>query len=660
MADTLEVLELEIKYNGSAAARAVSKLSDSFKKLSSAVKGATPHMNNFLNSLKRIAFYRFIRSIIKGITDALSEGMKAAYEFSQGIAGEGHRFAQVIDNVKMSANTMKGQVGSAFIALYAAIAPIIIAILNLITRLADAMSQLFSAFTGRTYIKAQANAAGLADSMAGGAKAAKEWKNQLMGFDEINKLEAPGDTGGGGSGGGASPFSFEDTPLDDWAMKIHDNLAAIEMAAAGFALALGLILTLTGANIPLGLALIALGAAGIVHALKEDWSTVDPKVARALSAIMLIVGGFMLALGVVLLFACPSFSALGLGLIAAGAAALATGALIDWKVMPDNVKTVLSDIMLAAGGALLAIGLILTLTSANIPLGIGLIIAGVATLAAAAALNWDILGETIGAKLQTITAIAGGALLAIGLILALSGVALPLGIGLMIAGGLALGTAVALNWDSITSIIQSVLDGIKSKWESFKSGIISSIQAFISSVKTTVQGLINYVSQTFVNLWQSAWQRVVGIFQSIASTIQGIINRIISFINNLVSRIQSIGGILGSIGGIGGSIGSIIRGYASGGYPESGQLFIANEGQAPEMVGTIGGRTAVATNADIVAAIEGGVFRAMSAAMGSGGNNKQTEFVFNLNGREFARAIYNDQNAVQREHGVSYLANANA
>lgn len=41
-----------------------------------------------------------------------------------------------------------------------------------------------------------------------------------------------------------------------------------------------------------------------------------------------------------------------------------------------------------------------------------------------------------------------------------------------------------------------------------------------------------------------------------------------------------------------------IKGYASGGYPTRGDLFIANE-VAPELVGTINGRTAVANNNEI-------------------------------------------------------------
>lgn len=46
--------------------------------------------------------------------------------------------------------------------------------------------------------------------------------------------------------------------------------------------------------------------------------------------------------------------------------------------------------------------------------------------------------------------------------------------------------------------------------------------------------------------------------------------------------------------------------YASGGYPETGEIFIAREA-GPEMVGTIGQRTAVANNDQIVSGIQSGV-----------------------------------------------------
>lgn len=50
-----------------------------------------------------------------------------------------------------------------------------------------------------------------------------------------------------------------------------------------------------------------------------------------------------------------------------------------------------------------------------------------------------------------------------------------------------------------------------------------------------------------------------------------------------------------------------ISGYASGGFPEPGQLFYANEFGNPELVGTMGGRTAVANGDQIVSGIQNGV-----------------------------------------------------
>ena len=49
--------------------------------------------------------------------------------------------------------------------------------------------------------------------------------------------------------------------------------------------------------------------------------------------------------------------------------------------------------------------------------------------------------------------------------------------------------------------------------------------------------------------------------------------------------------------------------YAQGGFPDMGQLFIANE-SGPEMVGTMNGRTAVANNDQIVEGVASGVSRA--------------------------------------------------
>lgn len=538
------VAKKEAKYKEIAeTAKANNSLSASFKRLASAALKPLKPLQSFIRSLGRIALYRFIRSIIKAITEAFTEGMKNAYAFSQGITTEGHRFSQALDSMSSAGLKMKNQLGSAFISLLAAIMPIVTRIISLVTRLADALSQLFAAFTGGTYLRAKDVFKEWGDTAESGAKAAKEWKNQILGFDEINRLEAPDDGNGSGGAGGLNPSDmFEDTPLDDWATKIRDSLAAIETAAGGMFLALGLILLFSGANIPLGLGLIALGALSFSQGLKEDWGSVDPKIASTLANIMAIIGGALLAVGLILLLATPAFSWLGLGLVAAGAAAMAASVAINWNMMPDKV----------------------------------------------------------GAVLKSIVPFVGAGLVALGIILMLTGVAVPLGLGMIVAGGAMLAASKDFDWDSIVKKVGSCLDKIRGFWEKVENAI------------------------------SNAWQAVQNFFNAIA-------NADFTKINEMQNSAQYGFGM-----------------FASGGFPDEGQMFIARESGA-EMVGTIGGRTAVASNDQIVSAIEGGVFRAVSAAMGSGSRGGNQVAVLNINGREFARAIYSDQKTVANEHGGSLI-----
>lgn len=57
-----------------------------------------------------------------------------------------------------------------------------------------------------------------------------------------------------------------------------------------------------------------------------------------------------------------------------------------------------------------------------------------------------------------------------------------------------------------------------------------------------------------------------------------------------------------------------VRGYATGGYPKTGELFFARENGTPEMVGKMGGNTAVANNEQIVTGISSGVSKGVSDA----------------------------------------------
>lgn len=81
-----------------------------------------------------------------------------------------------------------------------------------------------------------------------------------------------------------------------------------------------------------------------------------------------------------------------------------------------------------------------------------------------------------------------------------------------------------------------------------------------------------------------------------------------------------------------------ITAYAGGGLPDAGQMFVAREA-GPEMVGTIGGHTAVMNNDQIVASVSAGVYQAVVSAMGG---QSDRPIVLNVNGKELAKATYGD------------------
>ena len=113
----------------------------------------------------------------------------------------------------------------------------------------------------------------------------------------------------------------------------------------------------------------------------------------------------------------------------------------------------------------------------------------------------------------------------------------------------------------------------------------------------------------------------VGVINSLTSTIENLYPkmRVYAYIANTRAIKQgmatALSGIALKLAGM--SIGNISAYFAEGGFPETGQLFVARENGA-ELVGTMGGRTAVANNDQIVAGIQAGVANA---------NEKQNELL---------------------------------
>lgn len=159
-------------------------------------------LTNVLNSLKRIAFYRVIRSAIKSVTQAFSEGLKNAYEYSKTVNGD---LALALDTLSTKSLTMKNQLGAAFGSLITAVTPILIQLISIITSVANAITRLFAILGGKSqWQKAKDVWTEWGDSAKRAGGKAKEALRYLAPFDEINRLPSE-NNGGGGGGGSATP-----------------------------------------------------------------------------------------------------------------------------------------------------------------------------------------------------------------------------------------------------------------------------------------------------------------------------------------------------------------------------------------------------------------------------------------------------------------------
>lgn len=92
--------------------------------------------------------------------------------------------------------------------------------------------------------------------------------------------------------------------------------------------------------------------------------------------------------------------------------------------------------------------------------------------------------------------------------------------------------------------------------------------------------------------------------------------------------------------------------YATGGFPDEGEMFIAREA-GPELVGRIGGRTAVANNDQIVDGIAYGVERAMRAVMGEMEGDGQ--LIVNIGGERILDQMISGINRQSRITGQNVI-----
>lgn len=407
--------------------------------------------------------------------------------------------------------------------------------------------------------------------------------------------------------GGASLVSAAVINWHNSDRHLTDALTTLTGVLAGASLAVGAMLAFTGVATGLGIALMAVGAVTLVSAAALNWNSIQDALASPLSRVGLLVSGATLALGAILAFS--GCMPLGITLMAVGAASLVSVMALNWNGLSDEIQNVIAIITTVVSVAFLAIGAALAFSGANIPLGLALLTAGAVTMGTAIMPNWNDLSDNVQQKISMITTVVGGALLAVGAILALSGVALPLGLGLMAAGALSLGAVATLNWDFVVNSIKKVVSVI--------TGILSGaliVLGVLLCLSGAGVGLGLAVLAAGLSLSYAAWtlddNPITRFVRQMANSIIGLVNGVIDAINDMfhikfnglsvmgITLIPAFDIRLVDI--------PHIPFFEDGGFPNEGQLFIAREAGA-EMVGAMGRRTAVANNDQIVEGISAGV-----------------------------------------------------
>lgn len=470
-----------------------------------ATKKADEYMSRFVNRVKKLALRAFVFTLI---TRALSVVRDYVW-----------KVIQVNDEAAKAIGRLKGALLTLAQPLLSVIVPAFTALVNILTKVISVIANIVSMLFGTTAKKSEAAAKGLykeADAIGSVGSAAKEAKGNLASFDEINTISTSS-SGGGAAAALADRLSpvFEQFTTDEYKAKIDELTAYL----SGALLALGAILCFSGANIPLGIALMAAGAIGLVTLIKENWNAMSDRLRAALTNVLSVLGLFALAIGAILCLSGANIP-LGIGLMLAGAAMLGTAVALNWNAVNDKTKNTLSALMMALGMTLLAIGAVLCFSGANLPLGIGLMIAGAASIAASVAMNWNTAPEKTKAAIKSLMGSIGVSLIAIGAVLCFSGANLPLGIGMMIAGGAAIAAASDLDWSALLTKLKEMWQNIKQWWNTSVSkfftadywkalgrriidGLLSGLKAAWEAVKTWVANAVNWFGKKFVEAQNS-------------------------------------------------------------------------------------------------------------------------------------------------------------
>lgn len=604
---------------------------------------------SFVKSIGRIALYRLVRSAIKGISTAAKEGKDNLAQYSAALNNTDAASANAtMSEYASTLQQVKNTLGAAIMPALTALLPIVNAIASAFITAANAVNQFLQAISGKgTFTRAKKNTVDYAKSLNSASSAAKELNKTLLSFDEINKLNDKN------SGGGASDFGsmFEEAGISagitDFVNKIKEAFANGDWNAIGeiignkineFSAKLLEIFSLPGLSEK-----VAYAGASISEALNSLVSNIDWR------QLGLAIGtGLNLALTFMVTFL-TTFDWVNLGV---KIAEFLNGAIsgIDWV----NVGKFLWS---GFGIAIETLaGLIQGLDMGEIAdslseMTIGFVDSISDTIKK---IDWQKIGNQIADLIKKINwngiadslaYMLGAAFAALGALLygAIEDAVNAIGsyfsekieeCGGNVAKGLFKGIDDALKnlgaWLK-EHIVDPFVKGVKDLF-----GIHSPSTVFSEIGVYVIEGFLGGLKDTWdtVKNW---WNNTVG------SWIENAKNKIVDFFSGGQNRADTAATKSTSKSGNTGthSVGK----FAAGGFVSSGQLFVAREA-GPELVGSIGGRTAVANNDQIVEAVSNGVYRAIAPLMQNMRNGDPRVY---LDGKDITAA----QNRRNRMYGAA-------
>lgn len=174
-------------------ARETSKNASEHKKAGNSASHHASGLARLAAALKRILIYRAIRGVIKAVTGAINEGIERMYAWSE---ANDQVFMRVMDTYATEVQYLKDAIGAALAPLIEMLMPYLEQLVDWFVELINVVNQFFRALAGYdTWFKVDKVAAKFAKDTDKAAKAQKALNTQLMDFDQLNLITTPKSSG---------------------------------------------------------------------------------------------------------------------------------------------------------------------------------------------------------------------------------------------------------------------------------------------------------------------------------------------------------------------------------------------------------------------------------------------------------------------------------